>query len=343
MAGSLPMEQKELLRGKVMELVKRRLITIREAAKELKISYRQGQRLYAAYIMEGDPGLIHGNIGKPSNRKMAEGIREQVLKAYREQYSDLGPTCAAEKIAEEHGIVISAETLRRWLIEEGLWEVKGRRCIYRSRKERRGYFGELIHFYGNNYDWFEGRRKPCCIMNMIDDATGIRYAQFFEAETEANAMGVLSYWIRKYGLPQLLYCDRKNAFILREATEEEQLKGITKPKSHFEKVCEKLGIEVIPACSPQAKRRVERNNGLDNDRLVKELQSAEISTIAEANRFLEETYLPKMTEKFSRPAADITDAHVPLGDVDLREIMCFEYKQMLTVTNNKGKRSPLKR
>jgi hypothetical protein len=100
---------------------------------------------------------------------------------------------------------------------------------------------------------------------MIDDATNIRYGQFFEGET----MTVLSYWIRKYGIPQGLYCDHKNAFVLtREATDAELLKGITKPNSHFGKASEKLGVEVIAASSPQAKGRVERNHGLDQDRLV---------------------------------------------------------------------------
>jgi transposase len=118
MAGRLPMGQKELLRGKVMELVKWGQLTIRAAAKELKVRYRQGRRIYAAYRAEGDKGLIHGNAGKPSNRKTAEAIREQAVIAYRERYGDFGPTFAAEKLAEEEGIRISEDTLRRWLIAE---------------------------------------------------------------------------------------------------------------------------------------------------------------------------------------------------------------------------------
>jgi hypothetical protein len=146
-------------------------------------------------------------------------------------------------------------------------------------------------------------------------------------------MTVLSYWIKKYGIPQTLYRDHKNAFVLTwEATEVEHLQGITKPNSHFGNACEKLGVAVIPASSPQAKGRVEGNHGLDQDRLVKELRLAGISTIEEANRFLEERYLSKMDGKFSRPAADGTDAHMPLGRVDLTDILCFEYER--TVTND---------
>jgi hypothetical protein len=164
---------------------------------------------------------------------------------------------------------------------------------------------------------------------MIDDATNVRYAQFFEGETTAGAMTVFSYWIKRYGIPQALYCDHKNAFVLtREPTDAELLKGISKPKSHFGKACEKLGVEVIPASSPQAKGRVERNHGLDQDRLVKELRLAGVSTIEEANRFLLETYLPKMNGKFSRPATNDADARAPLGTVYLT--VCFEHERVAT-------------
>jgi hypothetical protein len=133
--------------------------------------------------------------------------------------------------------------------------------------------------------------------------------------------------------PEALYCDKKNAYILtREPTDTELLAGITEPKSHFGRACEKLGVQVVAAGSPQAKGRVERNHGVDQDRLVKELRLAGISTIAEANRFLEKTYLPKMNKKFSRLAAKQEDAHVPLGNVDLKNIMCLEYER--TVANN---------
>jgi hypothetical protein len=168
---------------------------------------------------------------------------------------------------------------------------------------------------------------------MIDDATNIRLGRFFEGETIAGAMEVFSCWIRSYGIPQTLYCDKKNAFVLtREPTDAELLSGITEPKSHFGRACEKLGVGVIAANSPQAKGRVERNHGLDQDRLVKELRLAGISTIEEANQFLNKNYLPKMNRKFSRPAAEQADAHVPLGNAELKDIMCLEYER--TVAND---------
>jgi len=168
---------------------------------------------------------------------------------------------------------------------------------------------------------------------MIDDATNTRISRFFEQETIEAVMTVLSHWIMSYGIPEALYCDKKNAFVLtRDPTDSELLEGIIEPKSHFGRACEKLGVAVIAAHSPQAKGRVERNHGVDQDRLVKELRLAGISTITEANRFLEKSYLPKMNRKFSRPAAKPEDAHVPLGDVNLKDIMCLEYERV--VANN---------
>jgi transposase len=158
MAGKLPMGQKELLRGKMLQMVQENKHTLKEASLRLKISYRQAKRLYAACKRKGDAGLVHGNQGKPSNRKTEEKIRQKAPEAYRERYRDFGPTFAAEKLREAEGIQISADTLRRWLIGEGLWERKRHSNPYRSRRERRSCFGELIQFDGSHHDWFEGRR-----------------------------------------------------------------------------------------------------------------------------------------------------------------------------------------
>ena len=333
MARRLPMGQKELLRGKVLEMVKQGKMTLKAATATLGVSYRQGIRLYAAYRKEGDAGLIHGNYGRQSNNRTGEAVLEKALQAYRGRYSDFGPTFASEKLAEEEGVHLSVSTLRRLLIASGDWKGARRSSEYRSRRERRDCFGELIQFDGSHHKWFEDRGPSCCLVTMIDDATNTRVSRFFEQETIEAAMTVLSCWIETYGIPEALYCDRKNAFVLtREPTDSELLAGITEPKSHFGRACDKLGVSVIAAYSPQAKGRVERNHGVDQDRLVKELRLAGISTIAEANTFLEKKYLPKMNKKFSLPAAKPEDAHVQLGDASLKDIMCAEYKR--TVANN---------
>jgi len=332
-AGRLPMGEKERLRGKILEMVKQGQMTLKAASVMLGVSYRQAKRLYAVYRKKGDKGLIHGNYGRSSNNRTDETVIEKVIELYRKKYNDFGPTFASEKLAEEEKIIISVSVLRRLLIESGDWKGARHSKEYRSRRERREHFGELIQFDGSHHKWFEDRGTPCCLMTMIDDATNTRISRFFEQETIEAIMTVFSSWILRYGIPEALYCDKKNAFVLtREATDDELLKGIIEPKSHFGRACEKLGVSVITAHSPQAKGRVERNHGVDQDRLVKELRLAGISTIAEANLFLEKVYLPKMNKKFSRPAAKPENAHVPLGDVKLKNIMCLEYER--TVANN---------
>ena len=327
------MGEKERIRGKVLEMVRQGHMTLKAASVMLRVSYRQTKRLYASYRQEGDAGLIHGNCGRRSNNRTAETVLERAVEAYRQRYSDFGPTFAAEKLAEAEGIRIGVSVLRRHLIASGDWKGRRHSREYRSRRERRACFGELVQFDGSHHKWFEERGPSCCLITMIDDATNTRLSRFFEEETIAGAMTVFSCWIRTYGIPEALYCDRKNAFVLtREPTDAELLAGMTEPKSHFGRACEKLGVQVIAAHSPQAKGRVERNHGVDQDRLVKELRLAGISTIAGANRFLEKTYLPKMNRKFSRPAAQPEDAHVPLGKVNLKNIMCLEYER--TVANN---------
>jgi transposase len=286
----------------MLEIVRQGKMTLKAASAALHVSYRQAIRLYGAYRKEGDSSLIHGNYGRKSNNRTAETVREKTVQAYREKYYDFGPTFASEKLAEVEGLQISVSVLRRILIEEGEWKGKRNSAEYRSRRQRREHFGELVQFDGSHHRWFEERGPSCCLMTMIDDARNIRLSRFYEHETLEAGMGVFSLWIMKYGIPESLYCDKKNAFVLtREPDDAELLAGITEPKSHFGRACGKLGVQVIAANSPQAKGRVERNHGVDQDRLVKELRLAGICTIEAANEFLEKYYLPKMDRKFSLP------------------------------------------
>jgi transposase len=321
----------EKIRGKVMEMVKRKLKTLKAASLELGISYSQAKRIYQRYLTGGDEALVHGNKGKVSNNKIDEAIKTKAVELFREKYNDFGPTLAQETISERDGLEISVNTLRRALLAAGLWKQKKKSSEYRSRRTPRACFGELVQFDGSHHDWFEGRGVSCCLITFIDDATKTRLSQFFDKETLFGAMNVLEMWIKRYGIPESLYCDKKNAFVLtREPTDAEILAGNLKPKSHFGKACDRLGIEVIAANSPQAKGRVERNHGVDQDRLIKALRLECISKIEDANKFLLETYLPKMNAKFCRPARNSDDAHVNLGKIKLDDILCMEYDRHIS-------------
>jgi len=314
-----------------MEMVKRELKTLKAASLELGISYSQAKRIYQRYSAGGDKALVHGNTGKVSNNKTDEATLSKALELYRERYYDFGPTLAQETLFERDGITVSVSTLRRALLACGLWKPKKTTSEYHSRRTPRARFGELVQFDGSHHKWFEDRGPSCCLITLIDDATKVRLSLFFDEETLFGAMTVLELWINRYGIPESLYCDKKNAFVLtREPTDAEILAGILKPKSHFGKACDRLGIEVIAANSPQAKGRVERNHGIDQDRLIKALRLEGICTIAEANKFLLETYLPKMNAKFSRPARSGDDAHVNLGKVPLEDILCMEFDRRVS-------------
>lgn len=331
MAGKLPMGQKELTRVKVMEMVKEKQKTLRDAAKILKVSYRQAKRIYKKFREKGDAGMVHGNCGKSSHNSIETAVRKKIVRLYSEKYNGFGPTFASEKMSEFDKAIVDHETLRRWLIEEGLWQRKRRRHPYRQRRDRREGFGELLQFDGSHHDWFEGRGPKCCLMNMVDDATGITDSFLVAEETTEAAMLLLQSWILRHGIPQAVYCDRKNAFVTkREPSIEDQLKG-DMSKGPFEKACEKLGIEIIVANSPQAKGRVERNHAVYQDRFVKELRLRGISTMDDANRFLAKEYLPSINKKFSRKPLSGSDVHVPLlKNQDLKNIFCFDVSRVVS-------------
>ena len=259
-----------------------------------------------------------------SNRRKPVSVRAAVLEAYRERYGALGPTLALELLREE-GLEVDHETLRRWLLAEDLWHKSRKRKVHRTRRARRSRFGALVQMDGSPHVWFGPDHEDACLMNMVDDATGITLSRLADQETTEVAMETLWRWIEAYGIPQALYTDKKNVFVTdREPTPAEQLAG-QKPLTTFGRACEKLGIEIITAHSPQAKGRVERNHGVYQDRLVKLLALRRITTIEAANAFLADGFIAGLNAKFARRPAETRDAHVPVpGALDLAEVFCWE-------------------
>lgn len=322
MKGVILLTKRDRARIKIMDAVIKKYIKLKEASNILNISYRQAKRLKRQYKTEGSIGLIHKSRGKRSNRKTDDDLREQILNRYKERYLDFGPTFSSEKLLKD-GFKINHDTLRRWLIEEKLWIVRKNKQKHRIRRERKHHFGEMIQLDGSHHNWFDDKKS--CLMNMVDDATNTTLSILAEEETTEAAMILLWEWIKRYGIPFSLYCDKKNVYITgREPSLEEQLKGIY-PITAFGRVCEKLGISIITAHSPQAKGRVERNHGVYQDRFVKELKLNDIHDINEANNFLRSDFIDEINNKFSREPLGRKNMHKKLPkSLDLQTIFCYE-------------------
>ena len=306
------MSSEELRRVEVMARVKSGGLKVGDAGEMLGVSYRQAKRLWKRYRKCGAEGLRHGNAGKPSNRAKPKKFRRQVLQLVKRKYSGdegsrFGPTLAAEHLAAEDGLELAAVTLRRWMLAEGLWSRVRKGREHRRRRTRREHFGELVQMDGSFHAWLEGRGPAGCMMNMVDDATSTTMLRLGQEETTWAAAHTLRRWIEEYGVPLALYTDWKNVY-QRAPTEKEALRGEV-PVTQFGRMCEKLGIRLIGANSPQAKGRVERSNGTHQDRLIKKMRRKKIATYAQANAYLAEEYLAEHNQRFACAAGQPEDYH----------------------------------
>lgn len=306
---TLRMSRKERHRLELMGRVKRGELKLSKAAELLGLSYRQAKRVYARYSELGDSGLVHRLRGRASNRRSGKERREQVIFLCREKYADFGPTLASEYLASEDDQKVSVTTLRRWMVEAGLWSGRRHRSEHRRWRARKECFGEMVQMDGSEHDWFEGRRDWAVLMVAIDDATNRTYARFFESETTAAAMLTFRGYVECHGLPRSLYVDRDSIYEpTRDATVDEELAG-TGPLTQFGRAMQELEVKLICAHSPQAKGRVERRHGVFQDRLVKALRLAGISDLEKANEFLEKTFLPDLNRRFTVEAREPANVH----------------------------------
>lgn len=326
MGGHLLMSRKELERKSVLELVQNKHITLSEAARRMKLSYRHALRVYARFCSDGDAGLIHRNRGKRSNRAHPKDFRQKVISRYKERYKqhELGPTLASEKLAGD-GLEVDHETLRRWLLEEGDWNKQRKRKIHRTRRQRRSHFGELVQMDGSHHNWLGPNRGKTCLMNMVDDATGRTMGLMDNQETTEAAMVLLWRWIQRYGIPLSLYTDKKNVYLPTRKPTLKELIAEEEPKTAFGQACQKLGIEIIAAHSPQAKGRVERSNGTYQDRFVKELALRGITTCATSDKLLRNGFCEDLNTKFAVAPLAEEDYHrsVPRW-LNLEDVFCFD-------------------
>jgi len=333
------MHQREVKRLHVIRKVLERVIKQVEAAEILSLSGRQIRRIVKRIRREGDRGIVHQSRGRPSNRRMADKVKDKVIRLYRAQYKDFGPTLASEKLSERDGIGISDETLRRWLLEAGDWKRsrKGRR--HRQWRERKHHYGEMVQIDGSHHAWFEERGPGCVLMGYIDDATGKVFARFYTYEGSLPAMDSFKRYSKKYGLPIKVYLDKHTTYkSTAKQTIQDELDQV-EPLSQFERALKELGVEVLHAHSPQAKGRIERLFRTFQDRVVKEMRLRGIRTLEEANQFLEE-YLPLYNRRFSVCPKGKDNFHRPLPKgLVLDTILCIKTERSLrndfTVAHNR--------
>lgn len=326
----MTIRKKELRRKPFFEAVIEGKMTLVECQEKLKISYRQVKRSFKRYCLEGDEGLCHKSRGKKPAHTYPEVHRLTILNLYQEKYAGFGPLLASEKMQKDDEILVNDETLRIWLKKAGLWTRKRKHVVYRERRERRAQFGDLVQIDGSIHDWFAKDRHDC-LLNMVDDATGITFALLDTGETTKILLTCLKRWIEKYGIPKSVYVDLKSVYVgtrhLKNRDEDtDEIDGF----SVFQQVCDALGIQIIKAYSPQAKGRVERKHQVFQDRFLKDLKLYGIKSIEEANQYLENEFLDFINQKFSCAPKDPIDTHRDAKSYgDLNEIICWQEERQV--------------
>jgi transposase len=323
----LLMSATERKRKAILEGVKEGYFTLAEAAQRMNVTTRQARRIMRRFELYGDKGLIHKHRGNPSNHAWDETTKKSIITLCKAKYEGFGPTLAAEKL-EDDGYKISDETLRLWLKSEGLLVRQRKRTPYRKQRRRKEKFVDMLQLDGSFHYWFGEDGPEECLMDLVDDATGITMALLEKEETTKAAMLILRKWIERYGIPKSIYVDLKTVYVSPKTLKlnGDELSEITAAFTHFSKACEKLGIEIIKAYSPQAKGRVERKHAVFQDRFVKELRLKNIKKRDEANCFLDAHFLDFINKKFAKQPESSVNGHRDAKCYgDLEQIFCWEY------------------
>jgi transposase len=317
------MSQKERDRLHWLKQAESKQITQAKAAEQMQVSERWVRKLLARKKREGDQVVIHRLRGGRSNRRLPERLRKRAMRLVRREYGDFGPTLIAEYLAQEHDLVVGKETVRKWMIGEGLWKPKGARVgrvhTWRARRE---CFGELLQWDTSVHAWLEDRGPAMMyLVALIDDATNALFARFVEADTSEQNMRVLWSYLERYGRPQAVYTDKAGMFQPTLPPGWKTEDPGQKAETQIGRALRELGIEWIAAHSPQAKGRVERCFGTLQDRLVKALRKAGVRSLEAANAYLEEVFLPMWKERFVFLPSSPADGHRSLEKLELSSIL----------------------
>jgi hypothetical protein len=328
----LTMTKKEINRCGIIKRLIDKEINGTYASELLNLSVRQVKRLKARVKECGAKGLIHASRGRPGNRKMPDKEKERMIALLHKHYSDFKPGFAAEKLEERHNIKRDPKTVRSIMIKENLWKPKKKKCPdYHAWRQRKASYGEMLQFDGSYHHWFENRGPHCCLLAAIDDATGIPVKAMFDYDE--GVIPVFSFWkeyTQQHGKPRLIYLDKFSTYKMNQKTAMDNPDTLTQ----FQRAMRQLGIEPIPANSPQAKGRIERLFNTFQDRLIKEMRLADISTIKEANIFLEKEFLPKYKEKYGVEPRVKANLHQPLTLKEKNNLSSIFSRQSVRVIRN---------
>lgn len=320
------MSRREIDRLGVIKAVADWRLPQSEAAGQLGLCVRQVKRLLRRYRDQGPTGLISGHRGRRANNTLAAMLRREILDLVQTRYIDFGPTLAHEKLLEVHGYRLSVETLRQWMIADGLWQAKRRKSArIHPRRPRRSCLGELVQIDGSPHDWLEDRGPRCTLIVFIDDASSRLLAlRFAPTETTQAYMETLRDYLAQHGRPVAFYSDKHSIFRINHPDHEGEL-------TQFSRALRTLDIEPIHANTPQAKGRVERANQTLQDRLVKELRLRSINSIQAANAFLAE-FITDYNQRFAVTPQSTMDAHRPVLHTAeaLGQILCLHYTRKLS-------------
>jgi hypothetical protein len=307
------MSKKEIDRYEIIQHVRNKQIRQVHAAALLKITPRHLRRLQSRVELQGPQGVVSCSRGRPGNRRKSQLLKQKALALIQERFEGWGPTLIAEKLESWHGIKLSEETIRLWMIEALLWIPKESRRKTHLSRQRRECFGELAQYDASIHCWFGPNFPATALIVGVDDATSaLTSLVFAEAETTEAYFCALKQHIEKYGIPRSLYTDKDSVFKVAKGV------GMTQ----FQRALKDLKVELIYAHSPQAKGRVERKNRVLQDRLVKEMLAKGITTIEAANEFAKE-YVEEHNRKFSKKPMSTVDAHRSSEGCDLERILAI--------------------
>jgi transposase len=319
-----------------MGLVEAGKITLKEAAEKIGRSYRQAKRIWKRVRAEGVKGVVHGNMGKPSNNRTPEKVQQKVLQLSRQRYGEFNDTHFTEMLTEWEKIGLSRETVRKIRRAAGMGPKRKRRGQkHRKRRERRAQEGGMVLWDGSPHPWFGADLPPCCLMAAIDDATGgILAARFFAFEGTEGYLWLLRQMVTQYGIPLSIYQDRHGSLKRNDDhwTLEEELAGRQEP-TQVGQALRALGIQPIFALSPQAKGRIERLFGTLQDRLGAELALAKVTTLPQGNAFLP-AFIRRFNHRFAIAPDKSEKAWRPVPKtLDVDRAISFHYPTKVGLDN----------